>query len=71
MDRDAADRVLLGVLLDEPKAHFSTGELETELGWPAFRIEDALAELVRSGLAHRHGDFAWASRAAGRAAELV
>lgn len=66
-----AERVLLGLLLQDAAARFSSSELARELGWPAFEVEDALAGLVRSGLAHRHGDFAFASRAAVRAAELV
>jgi hypothetical protein len=65
------DRALIGILLDEAARHFKSCELARELGWPAFQIEDALAGLVRSGLAHRHGDFAFASRAAVRAAQLV
>ena len=64
-------RVLLAILLDEPTTHFSTAELAVELGWPAERVEDALAEVVRSGLAHRHGQFAFASRAAVRCRELL
>jgi hypothetical protein len=37
-------RVLTGVLLDEPHRHFATTELATELGWPAWRVQDAIAE---------------------------
>jgi hypothetical protein len=65
------ERTLLGLLLDDPARHFSADELAREFDWPAFRVEDALAGLQRAGLTHRHGDFAWASRAAVRAAELV
>jgi hypothetical protein len=65
------DRALLGLLLQDTGAPISSREICRELAWTAFRVDDALASLVRSGLAHRHGEFAWASHTAGRAAELV
>jgi hypothetical protein len=49
----------------------SSCELARELDWHANQVDDTLAALVRSGLAHLHGDFAFASRAAVRAAQLV
>jgi hypothetical protein len=59
------------VLLDEPTTHFTADELRLELGWPAFHVEDALAEVVRAGLVHCHDGFAFASRAAVRTSELL
>jgi hypothetical protein len=40
------------------------------LDFAAIRITDALADLVRDGLAQRQGEFAFASRAAARFYEL-
>jgi hypothetical protein len=63
--------VLLALLLEHYPAQLSVGELMCELGWPyEFRIHDALARLKQAGLAHRHDDFVFASRAAVRAQEL-
>jgi hypothetical protein len=71
MDPDADARILLGVLLDEPTRHFSEGELVALTGWPVWRVQDALAGLVRDGLAHRNGIYTFVSRAATRSAELL
>lgn len=62
---------LLGVLTDEPEIHWSRGELQTQMTWPPERLDDALAELEREGLAHRHDGFAWPTRAAVRCRELL
>jgi hypothetical protein len=64
-------RVLLGILTDEPHTHFDRLELTRELGWEEERVEDALADLARSGLVNRQGRFAFASRAAVRCRELL
>jgi hypothetical protein len=63
--------MVLGVLLDKPIRHFADGELAAVLGWPMARVQDAVAGLVRDGLAHRDGPFASASPAAVRAGELL
>jgi hypothetical protein len=70
MEPDADARILLGLLLDEPLRHFSEGELETLLDWPAWRVQDAVGGLAGDGLAHRQGSFAFASRAAWRCSKL-
>jgi hypothetical protein len=67
-DRD--DAVLLGVLVDDHPGQCASDELERELAWEGWRVEDALARLERVGLVHRHGDFAFASRAAARGRQL-
>jgi hypothetical protein len=64
-------RALLAVLTDDPRVHWSRSELELQMGWDSVRVEDTLAELERDGLVHRHGRFAWASRAAARSRELM
>jgi hypothetical protein len=58
---------LLGVLTDEPTVHWSRAELQLQFGWQPERLEDALAELQREGLAHYQSGFAFASRAAASA----
>jgi hypothetical protein len=63
--------VLLALLVDEPTTHFAASELVLELGWRAIRVEDALAQIMRAGLAHRHGGFVFASRAAGQGRALL
>jgi DNA-binding HxlR family transcriptional regulator len=67
--RDAG--IVLGVLTDEPQVHWSAGELQRELEWPSERLQDALAELQRDGLAHRGEAFTWPTRAAVRCRELL
>ena len=62
---------LLGVLTDEPHIHWSRAELRLQMGWPAERLEDALAELQRDGLAHSSDEFVWPSRAAVKCRELL
>jgi hypothetical protein len=62
---------LFGVLTEDPRVHWSRSELELQMGWDTVRVEDTLAELERDGLAHRHGPFAWATRAAARSRELM
>ena len=60
---------LFGVLSEDPRVHWSRSELELQMGWDTVRVEDSLAELERDGLAHRHGPFTWATRAAVRSRE--
>ena len=73
LEREPFDdpEALFSVLTDDPRVHWSRSELELQMGWDRVRIEDTLAELERDGLAHRHGRFAWATRAAARARELM
>jgi hypothetical protein len=71
VDADTDARALLGVLLDDPTRHFSTPELTSVLAWPTCRVDDAVADVTRSGLAHANAGFVWASRAAIRAEELA
>jgi hypothetical protein len=70
MNADYDARALLGVLLDHSPAHLSTDELQRTLAFDAPRLEDALVDLTRDGLAHRHDDFAFPSRSAVRFLEL-
>jgi hypothetical protein len=70
MHADYDARALLGVLIDHNPAHLSIEELQRVLDFDAIRITDALADLVRDGLAQRQGEFAFASRAAARFYEL-
>jgi hypothetical protein len=63
--------VLLRFLLDTPTAHFTVAELATALGWDSVRVEDAVAEIERGGLAHHFGPFVFPTHAAVRAAELL
>ena len=65
------DGPLLDVLLEAYSAIFTVEELARELEWPAERTEAALARLNRCGLAHRHDDLAFASRAARSGRDLA
>jgi hypothetical protein len=69
-DPDYDARALLGLLLDHDPAHLSMHELQRILDFDAIRTEDTLANLVRDGLAQRHGEFAFPSRAAVRFLDL-
>jgi hypothetical protein len=62
---------LLGVLTDEPQHHWSQAELRLQMGWSEERLEDAVADLERDGLAHCHDGFTWPARAAVRCRELL
>jgi metal-dependent amidase/aminoacylase/carboxypeptidase family protein len=62
---------LLGTLTDEPHALWAIPELEREFGWSSERVQDALADLGRSGLAHQIGNAVFPSRAAVRCRELL
>lgn len=63
--------VVLPLLIEQPSVRLSEDELAMETGWTRERVADVLAELERSGLAHRQDEFAWASRAAVRCHELL
>lgn len=73
---DAVVVALLGILLDAHPAHLRVDELVRLLavnGDKTARCDDtlvAVADLVSHGLAHRHGDFVFASLAATRFNEL-
>lgn len=58
-ERDQA--VVLGLLLNGGRTATTTDELGAELGWPAYRTDDALGALRRAGLAHVRDDLVFAS----------
>jgi hypothetical protein len=67
--RDTTSTVLLLLTLSDASRPWSVGELVLEIG-DQFSVEDALTRLHSSGLAHRCGEFAWATRAAIMAEEF-
>jgi hypothetical protein len=68
---DEVDRALLFLLVnDEAALPWSVEELAREIGG-AVVVQDSLARLYGAGLVHRLGGFAFATRAALRAAELA
>jgi hypothetical protein len=75
-DHDLATHAVLNVLLTAHPAQRSTEELVRELTVhpndfaERDRIENAIRDLVGAGLAHRHGDFVFATRAAVRFDEV-
>jgi hypothetical protein len=75
-DDDALQRAVLAVLLEAHPAQRSDDELVRELtAEPADfaerdAVENAIRDLVAAGLAHRHGRFLFATRAAVRFDEL-
>jgi len=75
-DHDLAAHAVLTALLNAHPAQRSTDELVRELSADpeAFadrdRIENAIRDVVGAGLAHRHGRFIFAARAAVRFDEL-
>jgi chromosome segregation and condensation protein ScpB len=69
IESDRAERAALGALLDAHPGPLSRAELARLLGDPV-AAHDALAALVRDGVANACGDLAWASRAAVRADAL-
>ena len=71
MDADYDQRVLLGLLLDEPTRDFSEGELAALLDWPTWRVQDARTGLVQSGLANANDCLVFASWPAVRASALI
>jgi hypothetical protein len=75
-DHDVAEQAVLCLLLDAHPALRSVDEIVRELTDDSRqfadrdRIENAIRELVRAGLAQREGRFVLAARAAVRADEL-
>jgi hypothetical protein len=75
-DEDLAEQAVLGLLLEAHPGLRSVEEILREMtdNSEEFadrdRIENAIRELVRAGLAYRHGRFVFASHAAVRADEL-
>lgn len=61
---DHCPRLVLGELLLEPHQHLSLDELERALGIGRTELEDAVAQLRRSGLVHATGGYCWPTRAA-------
>jgi hypothetical protein len=77
-DRDRAARFLLGCLISRSPALLAVDELVREfagstrnLDAARVLIDDGLAELLGSGLAHRVDRFVFASQAAIRASQLA
>jgi hypothetical protein len=75
-DEDRAEQSLLALLLEAHPALLSVDEIVREMtdrpdefGERA-RVNNAVRDLVAAGLAHRHGPFVFASRAAVRSDEL-
>jgi hypothetical protein len=73
VDREPFDDAgaLLAILTDDSRQHWSWSELQLQMNWPPARLEDAVAELERDDLLHRHDGYVWASRAATRTRELL
>ena len=75
-DEDLAEQAVLGLLLEAHPGLRSLEEILRELTEDSEdfadrdRIENAMRDLVRAGLAHRHGRFVFATHAAVRADEL-
>jgi hypothetical protein len=73
---DLAQQAVLTILLDAYPGQWSTDELARELTdrpddfAERDRVDNAIRDLVRAGLAHRHGPFVFATRAAVRFDEL-
>jgi hypothetical protein len=64
-----AERAALGLLLERAPGPAHTDELDRVLG--SVPAHDAIASLIRDGLAHREGSLIFASRAAVRGDELA
>jgi hypothetical protein len=62
---DPETAVLALLLGEQPRSLWSIDEIERELG-DALAARDALQRLEATGLVHRLGEFAFASRAAAR-----
>jgi hypothetical protein len=73
---DLLESALLAIILDAHPAQRSEDELVRELSTDADdfarrdAVENAIRDLVAAGLAHRHGRFLFATRAAVRFDEL-
>lgn len=75
-DHDQLQAVVLDRVLDCLPIHLTVEELVRELAedpsefGPRNQVENAIRDLVETGLAYRHGPFVFPSRAASRAAVL-
>jgi hypothetical protein len=69
-EQDLAEQGVLGLLLEAQPGLRSVDEILSEEFAERDRIENAIRDLVRAGLAHRHGRFVFATHAAVRADEL-
>jgi hypothetical protein len=74
---DMVQQAVLGLLVDAHPGQYSEQELvrqmtaeEPEAFSPRDEVQNAIRDLVGAGLAHRHGSFVFATRAAVRADEL-
>ena len=56
------DTAIMGMLFDSPRP-LAVTEIEREIATPLY-VEDGIARLVAVGLAHRLGEFVFATRAA-------
>jgi hypothetical protein len=76
LQEDLTQQAILAILLSAHPAHRSVDELVRELAGSATgfvvrdRVNNGIRDLVGAGLAHRHGQFVFASRAAMRFDEL-
>ena len=62
---NSVEAAILGLLLNfEAGSIWAVEELVRQLSAPRLDVIDGLAELAASGLVHRLGDFAFATRAA-------
>jgi hypothetical protein len=66
---DDMDKGVLELLLHSPQWPWSVEEVGREVG-DRLAAEDAVSRLNRAGLAHRHGEFVFPTRAAIRAVQL-
>jgi hypothetical protein len=74
---DMTQSAVLGLLVDAHPGQYSVEELvrqmtaeEPDAFSPRDEVHNAIRDLVGAGLAHRHGSFVFATRAAVRADEL-
>jgi hypothetical protein len=68
-DVDAIERAVWSALLDAHPGPLSRAELHRMIG-DAVRVDDAVAALIRDGLANESGELLFASRAGVRADQL-
>jgi hypothetical protein len=74
---EMVQQAVLGLLVDAHPGQYSEQELvraltaeDPDAFGPRDRVHNAIRDLVGAGLAHRHGSFVFATRAAVRADEL-
>ena len=68
-ETDNLEFIVLHLMLDADNKIWSQAEIATALGNPV-HAADALIGLHVAGLIHRHGEFAFPTQAAARAAQL-